>query len=334
MDQCSLDARSWNHPSHPVCVRRLDVIMHEAIHIEIRDGHLIFREGSPNGRVVREVATIRPSAQPVVKWAGGKQWLAEAAPLLAPSEWIGRYYEPFMGGGAFFFGLKPARATLSDCNKELIVTHREIRDDPEGLIGVLRSYEYGHDFYYQLRSTMPRSPRRTAARMLYLNRSCWNGLYRLNKQGIFNTPFGRFNNPTICDQERIRMAANRLGKARLCVGDFEKITKCANADDFVYFDPPYITGHQNNGFLKYNANLFSWSDQSRLAQVASWLAAGDVHVLVSNADHSAVIGLYKGFYLYRVTRHSLIGGDVSSRGTITEALLSSYPLLGCESEVV
>ncbi len=277
---------------------------------------------------------MRPSAQPVVKWAGGKQWLAVAAPLLTPPRWTGRYYEPFVGGGAFFFALKPSRATLSDRNSELITAYRALRNDPEGVIRLLSRYPYEADFYYRLRARTPRSPRAIAARLLYLNRACWNGLYRVNKMGKFNTPFGRFANPTICDQNRIFAAAKLLGRARLCVADFEVVASKARAGDFVYFDPPYVTGHTNNGFLKYNSRLFSWLDQERLAQCAVRLAKAGVNVLVSNADHLAVIGLYRGLSCYRIARRSFISGRSTSRGFVTEALLCSYPILGCASEVI
>jgi DNA adenine methylase len=125
-----------------------------------------------------------------------------------------------------------------------------------------------------------------------------------------------------------------LRRARLRVGDFETILAGAESGDLAYFDPPYITGHQHNGFLKYNAPLFSWADQQRLARVARNLANAGVHVFVSNADQPAVVALYRGFNYYRVTRRSLIGGEVSSRGEVVEAILASYPLLGCDSEVV
>lgn len=302
--------------------------------IELQNDHLLMRVDGGRRPIVRNEATIRPSAQPVVKWAGGKQWLAVAAPLLTPPRWTGRYCEPFVGGGAFFFALKPSRATLSDRNSELITAYRALRNDPEGVIRLLSRYPYEADFYYRLRARTPRSPRAIAARLLYLNRACWNGLYRVNKRGKFNTPFGRFANPTICDQNRIFAAAKLLSRARLCVADFEVVASKARAGDFVYFDPPYVTGHTNNGFLKYNSRLFSWLDQERLAQCAVRLATAGVNVLVSNADHPAVIGLYKGLSHYRIARRSLIGGRSTSRGFVTEALLCSYPILGCESEVV
>jgi len=286
------------------------------------------------GRNIESRDVIQPAIKPVVKWAGGKQWLAPAAPHLIPEKLAGRYYEPFLGGGAIFFAVEPALATLSDRNGVLITMYHALRNDTDAVIQLLSRYPHSEDFYYQIRARSPRSQCSIAARLLYLNRTCWNGLYRVNREDKFNTPFGRFKNPTICDRERLFQAAHLLRRARLRVGDFETIVAEAKSGDFVYFDPPYITGHKHNGFLKYNAPLFSWADQKRLARFALDLVKAGVHVLVSNADHPTVVGLYEGFNYYRVTRQSLIGGDASSRGEVVEALLSSYPLLGCDSEVI
>ncbi|MGH9787892.1 MAG: DNA adenine methylase [Candidatus Acidiferrales bacterium] len=281
-------------------------------------------QGSLNG--LRKV-------RPILKWPGGKQWLARAAKMLAPRTWEGTYYEPFLGGGAVFFSLCPRRAILSDSNEELINAYRTLRNDTEGLIRLLSTYHYDDDFFYRLRDRNPASRRAVAARMIYLNRTCWNGLYRINPQGRFNTPFGKYENPTICDRVRLRAAARTLRPARLVVGDFASVVSSAAGGDFVYFDPPYTTGHTNNGFVKYNARLFSWNDQKRLARVARTLALRGVHVLVSNADHREVAKLFRGFHAYRVQRPTLIGGQTDSRGKVYEALFSSYLVQGAGSEV-
>ena len=301
--------------------------------IELSGERVSIRDGLC-GRNLESREIFQPLIRPVVKWAGGKQWLAPAAPYLMPEGFVGRYFEPFLGGAAIFFAMEPARATLSDRNEILITTYRALRNETEDVIRLLSRYPHDEAFYYRMRARLPRSPHSIAARLLYLNRTCWNGLYRVNREGNFNTPFGRFKNPTICDRDRLRRAARLLRRARLHVGDFEAVAAEARPGDFVYFDPPYITGHQHNGFLKYNAPLFSWNDQQRLARLSLELARGGVSVLVSNADQPAVVALHKRFNYYRVSRRSLIGGDVSSRGEVVEALLSSYPLLGCDSEVI
>jgi DNA adenine methylase len=284
-------------------------------------------------KTVHTEELLIPLIKPVLKWAGGKQWLAPAARLLVPPDFDGRYWEPFLGGGAFFFALSPKRATLSDRNEELIQTYTALRNDSEAVVELLRRHQYKYRFYYRTRKRVPRSPQGVAARMIYLNRTCWNGLYRVNREGQFNTPFGDFVNPTICDRDRLDAAARKLSRAQLRVGDFAEIVTEAQRGDWVYLDPPYITGHRNNGFLKYNAQLFTWADQKRLARCAMTLVENGVHVLVTNADHRRVISLYPGFRYYRLTRTSLVGIG-SSRGLVTEALLSSYPILGHESEKV
>lgn len=236
--------------------------------------------------------------------------------------------------GSFFFAIQPTQATISDLNQELITTYIAVRDEPEKVIRLLSTYPYDEEFYYSLRDKEPRKPHTIAARLLYLNHTCWNGLYRVNAEGRFNTPFGRYDRPTICDEDRINKASKALQSAQIEDGQFQDFILTAQPGDFAYLDPPYITGHQNNGFLKYNKSLFSWADQETLARRAKQLADAGVYVLVSNADYPAVVNLYKGFYYYRATRRSLIGGQMKSRGVITEALLSNYPLLGYTTEVI
>ena len=299
--------------------------------LDVSADRLVVKAGNSK---LAERELVAPLVKPVVKWPGGKQWLAAASPHLIPANWIGRYYETFAGGAALFFALAPARATLSDRNIELIGTYRVIRRDVEAVIRLLNRYPYNEEFFYEMRGARPRSESAIAARFLYLNRTCWNGLYRVNRDGQFNTPFGRFTNPTICDADRLRASARVLWGVKLRDGDFAQIVADARSGDLVYFDPPYITGHQRNGFLKYNSPLFSWADQQRLAETAKKLTKRGVHVLISNAAHSSIVRLYLGFHRYRVRRNSLIAGPVESRGSVTEILLSSYPILNHASEVV
>src|SRR5882672_7640881 len=189
---------------------------------------------SHSGTVRAKGTLIAPTAKPPFKWPGGKRWLAAAAQTLAPARWKGRYFEPFVGSGAFFFSLTPTRATLSDTNSELITTYLALKLDPDRVIEELECFPHDADFFYYLRETRPRSPYSVAARFLYLNRTCWNGLYRVNKKGKFNTPFGQYSNPTICNDERIEEAANALIDANLLTSDFEATLKNASAGDFAY----------------------------------------------------------------------------------------------------
>lgn len=270
------------------------------------------------------------AAKPILKWAGGKQWLAAAASLLAPKNFSGRYYEPFLGGAAFFLALQPGKATLADKNQELIETYKAVSRDHESVISLLRTYPYEESFYYKIRNSAPRSMSEKAARLIFLNRTCWNGLYRVNRSGKFNVPFGRLSNPTICDPGRICSAAGPLARATLRADDFGAILRTAREGDFVYLDPPYITGHRYNGFHRYNGKLFSWHDQERLAQHAAKLSERGVYVLVSNADHADVNALYSSFNHYRAHRDSLIASATKFRSTVSESIFSNYPLCGID----
>ncbi len=273
-----------------------------------------------------EIPSVPHSVAPLIKWAGGKQWLARVARSLLPRKWSGTYHEPFMGAGAMFFAIQPKTASLSDRCRELVETHATVKAHPEAVIQLLRTLPNDRDFFYDIRAKSPGEPVENAARFLYLNRTCWNGLYRVNKRGEFNTPFGNYKNPTICDEARIRNAAKLLRRARLRAGDFAESTRRVRKEDLVYLDPPYMTRHLNNSFAKYNSHLFRWEDQERLAEEALRLSDHGAYVLVSNVNHPTVLSLYTGFYCYKVRRRTLIGSDPASRGFVLEALLSNYPI--------
>lgn len=270
--------------------------------------------------------------RPFLKWTGGKQWLGALAPLLLPPDFSGRYYEPFLGGGSVFFALGTPRASISDANVELVHAYLGVQQCPEAVIDVLRTYPNDREFFLHMRAARPRALHTKAARIIYLNKTAFNGMYRVNLRGEFNVPFGRYTRNTICDADRIRAASEALQGVSIGVGDFQRRVARAESDDFVYLDPPYITGHRNNGFLKYNAPLFSWGDQQRLARTAMRLRDRGVHVVVSNSDHRDVTCLYEGFRRYVVERNSLIGGRGSTRGMTQEVLLTSSELLGAETE--
>jgi DNA adenine methylase len=296
--------------------------------LRLRAGTAEYQLAGGDGEVACESLDFSAvHARPFLKWTGGKQWLAPVARQIAPHDLSGRYFEPFLGGGAVFFSLAPSRAVLADLNAELIACYESVRDGVDAVISELERYPYDREFFLKLRRSRPRSPTRIAARMIYLNKTAFNGMYRVNKRGEFNVPFGRYVNPTICQEDRLRRAAAALQQCELRPGDFAVATRSAERGDFVYFDPPYITGHQNNGFHKYNSQLFSWSDQVRLAQTAARLADRGVHVAVSNADHPSLRSLYQSFHATQVVRTSLINSDSGKRGLVPEAIYSSYSLL-------
>lgn len=280
----------------------------------------------PGGREISRWRLNFDLTKPFLKWAGGKQWLSPLGRYLAPEE-FSVYCEPFLGAGALFFALGPPRAHLSDVNPELIKAYGGVSADVEGVISRLDRVPYDIETFKKMRVSRPRLDATAAVRFIYLNRTAFNGIYRVNRNGDFNVPFGKYKNPTICQPDRLRPAARALQSATLRSHDFETAVQNADASWFVYFDPPYITGHLNNGFVKWNARIFNWDDQARLAQIATELQARGTRVLISNADHPAVSDLYESFHHLRIRRHSLVGGKAASRKDVSELLISSFPII-------
>ncbi len=222
-----------------------------------------------------------------------------------------------------FLAVSPERATLSDANDDLIRTFVQVRDNPEPVISLLQGYEYSSEFYYSMRALSPSSPSEHAARFIYLNRTCWNGLYRVNKKGEFNVPFGSFKNPDYIVADRIRSFACALQGAIIERRDFGIVVDEAVAGDTVYLDPPYTVTHGNNGFLRYNEQIFSWDDQMRLADVARALDTLGCTVVLTNADHESIHALYSGFSVSRLDRRSLVAADAKHRAATSELLITN-----------
>ncbi|MBI2859034.1 MAG: Dam family site-specific DNA-(adenine-N6)-methyltransferase [Chloroflexi bacterium] len=264
-------------------------------------------------------------ARPVLKWAGGKQWLVKYLPMLVPKI-TGNYAEPFLGGAAIYFSLQPDRPLLADSNEELVNFYEVLRDSPGELVREVGSYQYDKSFYYQLRASLPSDKVNRAARFLYLNKTCWNGLYRVNQKGAFNVPIGRYKEPLICDARGLLKASAVLQSATLVCGDFEDTTACLSSGDFVYLDPPYVANQEGNGFLKYNGRVFSWKDQLRLADVVHRLDKRGVLILITNTCHPSVLDLYRDFYSCLVDRASRIAGRVERRRQITECVITNYDI--------
>lgn len=260
------------------------------------------------------------NARPFLKWTGGKRWLISEIQSIIPLQY-NRYIEPFLGGGALFFHLHPWPALLSDVNAELITTYRQVRDNVEAVIARLSRLEICPDLYRDIRSRKCRLPLTRAVRFLYLNRTAFNGIYRVNQQGEFNTPFGCKPGTVVCEKDLLRNTSRALQNRRLSVLDFEKAINQASAGDLIYADPPYTTKHNNNGFRRYNEVLFSWKDQERLAECCSRAFRRGAHVIVSNACHDPLIKLYTGFCIKRISRQSLISGPTEGRCEITECLM-------------
>lgn len=267
------------------------------------------------------------AAAPFLKWAGGKRQLLAEIRKHVPEK-FGRYFEPFVGGGAVFFDLFAAdlirnRVYLGDSNPEMMETYLVVRNEPDALVAALQSHARKHseEHYYATRATRPTSPVAVAARMIYLNRTCYNGLYRVNKAGKFNTPIGRYVNPTVCDEPNLRACSEALEYAELVTGDFATVMASAKRGDFVYFDPPYVPVNASSDFTAFTATGFPMADHGRLAACARRLKEQGVRVLLSNADLPVVRKLYEGFERRRVEVRRNINSKGGKRDAVGELLL-------------
>lgn len=258
-----------------------------------------------------------------IKWAGGKKWLASRGVLPPPTS-FNHYFEPFLGGGAIFFSLSPRTAYLSDLNSELIETYRILKENPEGLKKKLSKHQQKHsrDYYYTIRANPSGSPLARAARFIYLNKACWNGLYRVNAAGQFNVPIGT-NTNIISDQLNLHNFSKALKNASLKCCDFEETIKQAKAGDLIFADPPYTVKHNKNGFIGYNEKIFSWADQERLANALGKAAQNGVKLIITNANHESIHQLYYFAEPHIFSRTSLIAGSAQRRGLITEAIFTA-----------
>jgi DNA adenine methylase len=274
------------------------------------------------------VETRLTEAKSFLKWAGSKKWLIPQIQKFTPKK-FNRYFEPFLGSGAIYFALKPKSAQLTDLNENVIATYEALKNDPNSIIQKLKKMSYDEDFYYYIRDEYkPRSEAGKAARIIYLNRTCWNGLYRENRKGIFNVPFGRYDKPKICDEDNLRAVAKTMKNATLLACDFEDALKNAEAEDLAFFDPPYITGHTNNGFHAYNEKLFKWKDQERLGGLVRDLDNRGCYFIVTNADNEEIRSLYKDFNIYPMSRRSVIAADITNRKLVSELVITNIHLEG------
>ena len=259
---------------------------------------------------------------PFLKWAGGKRWLVSRG-FPAPAA-FDRLVEPFVGSAAIFFSLRPDRAILADVNQDLINLYRVIRDRPVELQALLSRHHDKHcrDHYYAVRKQAIVDDLGRAARMLYLNRTCWNGLYRVNRLGEFNVPVGT-KTAVLVEGEDFELYSTLLSRAEIACQDFEKTINHCGIGDFLFVDPPYTVKHNMNGFVKYNETIFSWDDQVRLAAALRRAGSRGAAILVTNADHESVRELYRNDFTYTsVGRQSILAGSAAHRGGTTEALFA------------
>jgi DNA adenine methylase len=263
-------------------------------------------------------------AQPFLKWAGGKRQLLPQITKHMPS--FKRYFEPFVGGGAVYFGTAPTDAVINDSNERLIRAYRGLSVSPDAVIALLKSYPIDKEFFLELRKKPIDDPQsddvEVAAWLIYLNRLAFNGLYRVNKGGGFNVPWGKYKNPNVCNEDRLRSCAALLSSATLTSVDFMYAVDTADRGDLVYFDPPYVPVKEGESFTSYTKGGFGLDDHVRLRDCAVALKARGVHVMINNSNTKTVRDLYRnGFKLHRLTARSSVAASSKSRGERVDLLI-------------
>ncbi len=268
---------------------------------------------------------VKTKISPFLKWAGGKRWLVDKHAHLLTTDYS-RYIEPFVGSGAVFFNLLPDFAILCDKNERLIEAYMAIKEQWAKVEKLLREHQNKHstEYYYLVRAKRMKTAVSRAAQLIYLNRTCWNGLYRVNKKGEFNVPIGTKQN-VLLPSDDFEVVASRLKNVDLIAGDFEVAIEKAGSGDFVFVDPPYTVKHNYNGFLKYNENIFSWDDQLRLRDSVERAISRGAKVLVTNACHDSVLKIYDGIgEIITLNRASVIAGKAVARGRYEEVVIKCF----------
>ena len=272
---------------------------------------------------------------PIVKWVGGKRQLLPAL-LAHVQKRIGTYVEPFAGGAALFFALCNReqrkngtfeRAILCDQNEDLLACYRAVKSDVGALIDALGVYHYDRDLFYEVRAQRPDgwSDVARGARFLFLNRTCFNGLWRVNSKGVFNVPFGRYTNPRIVNEQALRGASEVFARVDLRTGDFEGALEGLTSSDFVYFDPPYVPASTTASFTAYAKEGFGESDQKRLLEAMRGLATKKVPFMLSNADTPLTRALYREFTMIDVSASRQVNADPTKRGPARELIVLPRP---------
>ncbi len=273
---------------------------------------------------------------PFLKWAGGKTQLLKQYEPFFPTEPLRGYYEPFAGSGAVFFHLRGRdlfqRYELAESNAELINCYRVVRDDLDGLIDLLARHQAAHgaDYYYTLRAcdrdpAWPDAPpTERAARLIYLNKTCYNGLWRVNSRGEYNVPMGSYRRPAILDESRLRAASEALQGVTLAVRDFQQVVDFAGPGDFVYFDPPYVPLSHTSNFTSYSRESFGEAEHRALADTFAALDRQGCRVMLSNSDTPLVRELYRNFRVEGIAARRAINSAPTKRGPVGEVLVLNY----------
>lgn len=276
-----------------------------------------------------------PPIEPFVRWAGGKTWLIPYLPQIIGNTHIEHYHEPFLGGAAVFFALDHNRKSyLSDANEQLVNAYIQVRDNPQLVVDCFAQFQNSEDEYYRVRDEFtPGSLVEAAAQFIYLNQTSYNGLFRVNRQGKYNVPYG-FRKTWNYDTGRIFDASAKLQNTRISVGDFEVNKYRIKANDLVFLDPPYTVSHNNNGFIEYNKNLFSLKDQQRLSRFIDYIKAKNAYYILTNAAHEEIGRIFTkdGDRCLELRRNSLIGGRNAARAEISEYIFTNIPEGEVENE--
>lgn len=272
---------------------------------------------------------LQQETYPIVKWVGGKRQLMFELLKNMPENY-NRYFEPFIGGGALFFKLQPDNAYISDLNEELINLYKVVRDNVEELITDLQKHDISKEYFVEIRN-IDRTEEyknwsnvKKASRFIYLNRTCFNGMYRVNSKGEFNVPFGHYKNPRILDENNLINCSNLLQRTEIRHADFSEILKKVKKGDFVYFDPPYVPLSETSSFTSYTKDGFDLDMQFKLRDVCDELDSMGVKFLLSNSDTKLVNELYENYNIKKVFASRQINANADGRGKITEVLVRNY----------
>jgi DNA adenine methylase len=299
--------------------------------------HRVFRLIRTENYLFEAAQIIKEKPKPFVKWVGGKRQLLkqfQKLKLYPPSNFNpleNSYFEPFVGGGAVFFDLLPEKAFLSDLNYELVTTYNVIKNDVDKLIASLKRHRYEKEYFLNMRTKDPKklSDIEIASRFIFLNRTCFNGLYRVNSKGLFNVPFGKYSNPQICDEENLHRISKALMNTDIKHQDYKEVLSKAKKGDFIYFDPPYYPVSKTASFTSYTAESFLDKEQTELRDTFLSLSKRGCFVMLSNSDTPFINRIYSeirhhGIKITKVAAGRAINSKSSGRGKITEVLVTNY----------
>lgn len=270
--------------------------------------------------------------KPFLRWAGGKRWLIKYLSEFLPKH-FNDYHEPFLGGASIFLYLKSSNlirhhSFLSDFNSDLINVYRQLQSNSLKIIDLMKGYKNEKDFYYSIRAVRPKDDIEKAAIFIYLNRTSYNGIYRVNKDGFYNVPFGYRAGKNLLDCSNFSRISDLLSQnVTFQSGDFEIVKENLKAHDLVFLDPPYTVAHENNGFIQYNQQIFSWDDQKRLTDLLKFISDSNAYFILTNAAHTSIAELFSGLgCLHVVQRPSTIGGKGAKRTQVNEYIFTNIIL--------